>query len=509
MNKLFYFVIYCLIFFNIDNAFSQMQVWQPVRNVTHGYIDVNPTFATKSTSYSMNLVNWEFLAFERHSGTASKICVIKMDMNGQTDTLTNIINDGFINRNPALCYDCLYSTVINNALIVWETNKNGRWDIYARYYSSTSSPAWGNVFPIDITSYDKSAPKCIFLSGTNFALAYMRNNKIVYKELNGQTQVITYDTVLTSNDTSICRNPNLIMNNSYNKKYVTYERRKADNNYAIYIMTSGTLPTWQSPDTVAYVGNNRNSVFITYNYNDISSVFESNRNGKWNIYCTDIPYSGSRTQDTVIKSNIYNVSNFSSFMYPIITDAPYTQAFSYVRKSTDSTKIIFGSNLYNYYPKDSTTIGDSSKSVKAAMNLGVMSGFDAVIWTVFNKDSLTYSNLYARKVIIIIGDIKKIGNTVPDNYELSQNYPNPFNPSTNIKFNIPLLSFPHAPSGNPLVVLKVYNILGKEISTLVNEKLSPGMYETKFSNNQLPSGIYFYTLTAGKFTDTKRMILIK
>jgi len=458
----------------------------------------------------MNLANWEFLAFERHSGTASKICIIKMDMNGQTDTLTTIINDGFMNRNPALCYDCVSPGVINNALIIWETNKNGRWDIYARYYSLASSLSWSSVFPVDITSYDKSAPKCIYLSGSSFALAYMRNNKIVYKELNAQTQTITYDTVLTSSDTSVCRNPNLIMNNSNNKKYVTYERRKPDNNFAIYFMTSSALPTWQSPDTLAFAGNNRNSLFITYNYNDISSVFESNRNGKWNIYCTDIPYSGSKIQDSVVKSNIYNVYNFSSFFYPIITDAPYTHAYSYVRKSNDSTKIIFGGSLFSNYSKDSTTIGDTSKSVKAAMNLGVKSGYNAIIWVVFNKDSLTYTNLYARKLLVIIGDINKIGNTVPDKYELSQNYPNPFNPTTKIKFSIP----PFEGRQGGMTVLRVFNILGKEIATLVNEKLQHGTYEVPFSseqftNFQLSSGIYFYKLSTGNFTDTKRMILIK
>jgi photosystem II stability/assembly factor-like uncharacterized protein len=89
---------------------------------------------------------------------------------------------------------------------------------------------------------------------------------------------------------------------------------------------------------------------------------------------------------------------------------------------------------------------------------------------------------------------------IPKVFYLYQNYPNPFNPTTNIRYQI---------ANNSFVILKVYDILGKEIATLVNEKLKPGIYEIPFSNNQLPSGIYFYKLTAGNYSETKRMLMIK
>jgi hypothetical protein len=104
--------------------------------------------------------------------------------------------------------------------------------------------------------------------------------------------------------------------------------------------------------------------------------------------------------------------------------------------------------------------------------------------------------------------IKSISNEIPSEYKLYQNYPNPFNPSTNIRYQIPILSSPHALSGD-LVLLKVYDILGKEVATLVNEKQSPGVYEVTFDGSQYPSGIYFYKLVAGDFSEVKRMILIK
>jgi len=109
-----------------------------------------------------------------------------------------------------------------------------------------------------------------------------------------------------------------------------------------------------------------------------------------------------------------------------------------------------------------------------------------------------------------ISSVSILGKNIPGDFILSQNYPNPFNPSTKIRFNIP----PLEGGQGGMIVLKVYDILGKEIATLVNEKLHPGEYEVPFSINQfsgyqLPSGIYFYTLTAGDFRETKKMLLIK
>ncbi len=87
-------------------------------------------------------------------------------------------------------------------------------------------------------------------------------------------------------------------------------------------------------------------------------------------------------------------------------------------------------------------------------------------------------------------------------YELSQNYPNPFNPTTNIQFVIP--------SGvEGITTLKVYNILGKKVATLVNELKEPGSYKVDFNAANLPSGVYFYNLKTGNFTATKKMFLLK
>jgi hypothetical protein len=97
--------------------------------------------------------------------------------------------------------------------------------------------------------------------------------------------------------------------------------------------------------------------------------------------------------------------------------------------------------------------------------------------------------------------IINLGTTSPDKYQLFQNYPNPFNPSTIIRFQI---------KDSRFVTLKVYNILGKEIATLVNEKQKAGVYEIKFDGTGLSNGVYFYSLFIdGMKLDTKKLILLK
>ena len=90
--------------------------------------------------------------------------------------------------------------------------------------------------------------------------------------------------------------------------------------------------------------------------------------------------------------------------------------------------------------------------------------------------------------------------SIPSKFNLDQNYPNPFNPSTRISYQLPTLS---------KVVLKVYDILGREVTTLVNREQNAGNYKIIFNSSNLSSGIYFYRIVSGVFTQTKKMMVIK
>ena len=96
--------------------------------------------------------------------------------------------------------------------------------------------------------------------------------------------------------------------------------------------------------------------------------------------------------------------------------------------------------------------------------------------------------------------IQRIGTSVPSEFELKQNYPNPFNPTTTIQLKIPV---------NDFIVLKVYDISGKEVAELVNQELKAGVYDVSFDASNLPSGVYFYTLRSSEFVQTRKMLYVK
>jgi photosystem II stability/assembly factor-like uncharacterized protein len=96
--------------------------------------------------------------------------------------------------------------------------------------------------------------------------------------------------------------------------------------------------------------------------------------------------------------------------------------------------------------------------------------------------------------------INSINTELPNSFRLYQNYPNPFNPKSNIKFQIAKISN---------VKLSIFDITGKEVNVLVNERMQPGSYEVSFDGSNLSSGVYFYSLTAGDFNETKKMLMIK
>ena len=104
--------------------------------------------------------------------------------------------------------------------------------------------------------------------------------------------------------------------------------------------------------------------------------------------------------------------------------------------------------------------------------------------------------------------IEPISNEIPDMYSLYQNYPNPFNPVTKIRFQIPLSRGVDA-EGVRGVLLKIYDVLGREVFTLVNEQLPPGSYEVNFDGTNLASGVYYYRLDAVDYSETKKMMLLK
>ncbi|HRE09594.1 MAG TPA: T9SS type A sorting domain-containing protein [Ignavibacteria bacterium] len=121
----------------------------------------------------------------------------------------------------------------------------------------------------------------------------------------------------------------------------------------------------------------------------------------------------------------------------------------------------------------------------------------SLIRTVTSASNFQYISPYNPGALLSNGNN---GSSLPENYSLEQNYPNPFNPSTGIKFSIPK-------SNN--VTLKVYDLTGRVVASLVNEYKPAGSYEVTFDASALSSGVYYYSISSGEFTETRKMVLVK
>lgn len=126
-------------------------------------------------------------------------------------------------------------------------------------------------------------------------------------------------------------------------------------------------------------------------------------------------------------------------------------------------------------------------------SVGVFSLPDGYIYAVTSQGYIYRSSTK-------VTDVEAQRTNVPSNFSLSQNYPNPFNPTTTINYYIPKTSF---------VTISVYDVLGREIETLVNEEKPVGTYNVGFNASKLTSGIYFYRMQAGDFVETKKLIVLK
>jgi len=165
---------------------------------------------------------------------------------------------------------------------------------------------------------------------------------------------------------------------------------------------------------------------------------------------------------------------------------------------------VLGNQIKTKTFKRSTT--ESTSTITYGKNFGIVFATYSDFWALASESLLgCYVNgvLYGDTVLT---DVENISSEIPASYALMQNYPNPFNPVTMIRFAIPMDS---RLRGNDKVVLKVYDMLGREVRTLVNEMLEPGTYELRFDGSGLNSGVYFYRLTAGDFTETRKMVLLK
>jgi hypothetical protein len=505
---IFYLVFQASLILKNSETYSGNLYLPSLIRLTNGVNDRNPDCGSVSdNSYGTNGRDWSFMVFERITGSSSNIMVTKIGAIGPLDTGFYLTNNSFINKNPCITHNTpQYPANPTKALTVWETNKNGSWDIYASRYNIATG--WSAPFPIDSSVINKTNARVSYFDSTFIAITYQSGNSIRFKKYNYETNSFILDTNLTFSEFSNFSNPNVMTCNSFSYKNVciTYEKEITAGRKAVYYTLGNivnNIITWSAPDTIAYTGANRNSEFIEGYYSGAICYFESNRTGDWNVYKTSLNFSnGTKTLVPVITNNGFDDYSYGGSDLPLGIKNQVHSFYGYLRKSNSNIKAVirggwFGSGGDSMIVNIGNDTNYKSKLIRTSIY------WESCVrgWIIFNKDSLSagiQSGIYGTYYTGCPMNIEN--NSTVVNYSLYQNYPNPFNAKSNIKYQISKISD---------VQIKIFDILGREIATLVNEKLQPGSYEVTFDGSNLASGVYFYKLSAGNFTETKKLTLLK
>ncbi|PIW70044.1 MAG: hypothetical protein COW08_03965, partial [Ignavibacteriales bacterium CG12_big_fil_rev_8_21_14_0_65_30_8] len=210
-----------------------------------------------------------------------------------------------------------------------------------------------------------------------------------------------------------------------------------------------------------------------------------------------ISFNGPETNKLTLKK--YNLSP----LFPQFNERP-DKVYKYRYYLTSITISSLNANL-EFMLSTLPEINNPSK-IKVYFRSTIGEGLFTPLTTVYDSlnAKLIVNNsgfgeyIFADEIDVVTGI--KTKKTLPQNFLLKQNYPNPFNPSTIINYQLPKIS---------KVTLTVYDVLGKEVAKLVNQEQSAGTYKVNFDASHLSSGIYFYTLIAGDFVQTKKLVLLK
>lgn len=280
--------------------------------------------------------------------------------------------------------------------------------------------------------------------------------------------------------------------------------------HVVNLGTITTVDVSKSNPNVIYAGTDDANVWVTTNGGTNWSLINSGLPNRWVTRVTIhkdsanvcyVTLSGYKIDST--GAHIYRTSNYGANWTAINGNLPNAPINDVLIDPFTPNKLYIGTDygvmVTTNLGQSWTIMGDGLPSNVPVHDLTIHSPSGQIFaWThgrsTFKTDFALIQNINSQ-------------NNIAERFKLFQNYPNPFNSKTNIKFSISENGKLKLEIGT--IQLKVYDILGKEVVTLVNEKLKPGTYQVSFDAGNMSSGIYFYKLTTEKFSETKKMVLMK
>jgi hypothetical protein len=260
-----------------------------------------------------------------------------------------------------------------------------------------------------------------------------------------------------------------------------------------------------------YTGNNNDTVYVCRNKARVALVgYRDRKMSVFNWYNnSNDPINGN---PFTAREGYRYMSGFRRDGSPIInpfgnyqtkhmfTGDPVTNS-GWVQTSQHDQRFMVSSGPVNMAPGDTQVVVIAQVIAQGTSNLNSITRLRELCTVVSNY----YNNCYTNPAI----GIEEISNEVPGEFRLYQNFPNPFNPVTKIKFDNPPSPLSERGDRGGFIRLIVYDALGREVATLVNEPMSHGTYEIDWDASRFPSGVYFYKITAADYTETRKMLLVK
>ncbi|MBZ0202300.1 MAG: T9SS type A sorting domain-containing protein [Ignavibacteria bacterium] len=326
------------------------------------------------------------------------------------------------------------------------------------------------------------------------------NNEIYYRRSTDLGLNWGAETRLTNNSSS-SYNPSVSVSGS-NVHVTWYDLRDGNNEIYYKRSTDGGI-TWGADNRLTYNTSLSYDPCSTVSGSIIHVVWTDTRDNNKEIY-----YKRSTDNGVSWSPDVRLTTYMNDSMYPSVTASGPVVHITW----TD-----YHDGNYEIYYRCSTDGGTAWEPDSRLTNNPGVSVLSSAAVTNSSVHTVWYDDrdgnaeiYYKRNPTGSPTGITITGSAIPENFSLAQNYPNPFNPSATIQFFIPLSRWVSAPGGRDVPAsLVVYDILGNEVKILVDQQLPPGSYSINFDASGLASGMYFYKLASGEFTDTKKMLLIK
>ncbi len=387
------------------------------------------------------------------------------------------------------------SIVVSGSIVhvIWHDNRDGNFEIYYKR-STDAGISWGTDTRLTINSASSMYPSVV-ISGSVVHVVWQdgrdgSNGEIYYKNSTNGGINWGADTRLTNN-TAESSFPSVAVSGSV--VHVVWRDARDGNTEIYYKRSSNTGENW---GTETRLTNNTNYSFypsVAVSGSVVQVVWDDNRSGDWEIYNKRSTDGGINWGMDTRLTNYTGVSSFPSvavsgmLIHVVWRDERDSNKEIYYKRSTDA-----GVNWEADIRLTNSYAESSSPSVALSGSVVHVVWQDYLDWN--------YDIYYKRNPTGNPTGIQNISTETPSAYSLSQNYPNPFNPRTIVSFSLPV-------AGD--VRLSVFDVTGREVEVLVNERLNAGKYEARFDGSRLTSGVYFYRLMTGDFAETKRMILLK